>query len=237
MSLTHRFWLVRHALVDAAALSYLYGTNDVPVCASTMAGDAPRYAALAARLPRTARLVCTPLSRTQITARAIIQAGYPAQIPVIDAAFVEQDFGDFQGLPIAGFDARTDGTRHPFWPIHAAETPPGGESFDVMIARVGAGLERLAANATDADTGTDTVIISHGGAIRAACAYAMGLSAHQALCFAIDNISLTRLERQDKGWRILSVNEHLSISTCETASRSSPADGDACMKHPEGAHR
>lgn len=227
----HRFWLIRHALVAAGSLSYLYGTDDVPVCELAMTEDAPRYAALAARLPRGARLVCTPLSRTQITAQAIIRAGYPAQTPIIDPAFVEQDFGDFQGMPISGFDARQEGARHPFWPIHAAETPPGGESFDAMIARVGAGLERLAANAT----GRDTVIISHGGAIRAACAHAMGLSAHQALCFAIDNISLTRLEHQDKGWRILSVNEHLSISACETALPSSNAEPATDLKHSQGA--
>ena len=88
----------------------------------------------------------------------------------------------------------------------------GGESFDAMIARVGAGLERLVASAK----GEHTVIISHGGAIRAACAYALGLTAHQALCLAVDNISLTRLERNDHGWRVLSINEHLSISAYET---------------------
>jgi len=215
--MTHRFWLIRHALVDASALTYLYGTNDVPVCGTTMAADAPRYAALAARLPRPARLIATPLSRTQLTAAAIIRAGYP-EVPVaIDPAFVEQDFGDYQGMPIAGFDSRNRDERHPFWPIHAAETPPGGESFDAMIRRVGAALDRLNVTAS----GRDTIIISHGGAIRAACAHALGLTAHQALSFAIDNISLTRLEHNDNGWRLMSVNEHLFTTVraaCEPAS-------------------
>ncbi len=216
----HRFWLIRHALVDAACLTYLYGTDDVPVCDATMEAEAPRYAALAARLPRPARLVCTPLSRTQITAAAIMRAGYPQQTPLIDPAFVEQDFGDYQGQPISGFDARTKGARHPFWPIHACETPPGGENFDAMIARVGAGLEALAETAGET---RDTIIISHGGAIRAACAHALHLTAHQALCFAVDNISLTRLERNGQGWRVLSVNEHLSTSACGSGGRTSDA--------------
>ena len=120
----HRFWLIRHALVHADSLTRLYGTDDVPVCDATMAADAPRYAALAARLPRPARLVCTPLKRTQLTAAAIMRAGYPQQAPLLDAAFVEQNFGALQGTPIAQFDARPAGGRHPFWPIHAEETRP-----------------------------------------------------------------------------------------------------------------
>jgi alpha-ribazole phosphatase len=202
-----RFWLIRHALVHPQELTRLYGTNDVPICDVTMEADAPRYAALAARLPRPARVIATPLSRTQITADAIFRAGYPAQELDIEPAFVEQDFGDWQGLPISGFDARTAQQRHPFWPIHAAETPPNGESFEAMIARVGAAMERLAAAADP-----DVVVVTHGGAIRAICAHALGLSAHQALHLSVDNISLTRLEHNASGWRLVSLNEHLSTS-------------------------
>jgi len=219
MNVTHRFWLIRHALVDAKALEFLYGTNDVPLCDTAMASDTERYANLAARLPRPARLVCTPLSRTQLTAEAIIRAGYPEQAPLIDPAFVEQNFGDYQGMPIAGFDSRRTGERHPFWPIHAAETPPGGESFEAMIARVGAGLDRLLAR-TEA---RDIIIVSHGGAIRAACAHALGLSAHQALCLAVDNLSLTRLEHHGHGWRVLSINEQVSTLACEMTDAASIA--------------
>ncbi len=231
MILLHRFWLIRHALVHAASLSYLYGTDDVPVCDATMAADTPRYAALAARLPRPARLVCTPLSRTQITAAAIMRAGYPSQTPHIDSAFVEQDFGDWQGMPISGFEERRTGERHPFWPIHAAETPPGGECFDDMIVRVGQGLERLLSSAT----GQDTIIVSHGGAIRAACAHALGLSAHQALCLAVDNISLTRLEFNRHGWRALSINEHPSTFAREPAYVPSIPDAANNLKQSQGA--
>ncbi|MBB5373950.1 histidine phosphatase family protein [Acidocella aromatica] len=200
----HQFWLVRHALVHPDSLCYLYGTDDVPLCETTMQAQSGRYAALAARLPRPARLICTPLSRTRLTADALIRAGYPKSEPEIDPAFVEQNFGQLQGMPIARFDERGHTERHPFWPIHAAETPPGGESFAHLITRVGEGLEALLGSAT----GEHTIIVSHGGAIRAACAHALGLTPHQALCLQIDNISLTRLEFNDRGWRILSMNEH-----------------------------
>lgn len=206
----HQFWLIRHALVHRDSLAYLYGTDDVPVCTETMEAQEANYAALASRLPHPARLVCTPLSRTQLTADALVRAGYPAQERLIDPAFIEQDFGDWQGVPIATFDARGHGERHPFWPIHAAETPPGGESFSHLIERVGAGLEALLETAA----GKHTVIVSHGGAIRAACAYAMGLTPHQALCLQIDNISLTRISHTERGWRVLSVNEYSSTPAC-----------------------
>jgi alpha-ribazole phosphatase len=219
--LLHRFWLIRHARVHADSLTRLYGTDDVPVCDTTMAADAPAYAALATRLPRPARLVCTPLMRTQATAAALVRAGYPAQTPLLDAAFVEQNFGALQGTPIAHFDTRPAGGRHPFWPIHATETPPGGECFDDMIQRVGAGLEGLLASAE----GRDTIIVSHGGAIRAAIAHALGLSAHQALCLSVENISLTRLEHHKNGWRVISVNEHFAAPAC--VANDAPANSGA----------
>lgn len=200
----HQFWLIRHALVHRHSLPYLYGTNDVPICDETMETQTENYSLLAARLPRPARLICTPLTRTQLTADALERAGYPKQPRLTEPAFIEQDFGELQGRPISEFDARHQGERHPFWPINASETPPGGESFAQLIARVGNGLEALCKTAD----GTDTVIICHGGTIRAACAHALKLTPHQALCLQIDNISLTRIAHTRQGWRILSVNEH-----------------------------
>ena len=226
----HRFWLIRHALVHADSLIFLYGTDDVPVCDATMEADAPRYAALAARLPRPARLICTPLKRTQATAAALMRAGYPTQTPLLDAAFVEQNFGALQGTPIAHFEARPAG-RHPFWPIHAEETPPDGERFDDMVKRVGAGLEQLRENAV----GRDTIIVSHGGAIRAAVAHALGLSAHQALCLSVENISLTRLDHNQNGWRVVSMNEHFATQACGASA--APSLSGACteIKQTQGA--
>jgi broad specificity phosphatase PhoE len=67
-------------------------------------------------------------------------------------------------------------------------------------------MERLSTS----EAGNDVIIIAHGGAIRAACAYAIGLNPHQALSLSIENISLTRLERYDSDWRLISLNEQLS---------------------------
>jgi broad specificity phosphatase PhoE len=201
-----RLWLIRHALVHPDALTCLYGTQDVAVCEVTMAADVNRYRALARRLPRPAHWVVTPLSRTALTAEAIFDAGYPEQDTDVEPGFIEQDFGEWQGVPMQDFSARLGVSRHPFWPIAAAERPPGGESFAEMIERVGEAMERLAAEMPY----DDVIVISHGGAIRAACAHALGLDPHQALSLAVDNISLTRLENGGSGWRLVSLNEQLS---------------------------
>jgi broad specificity phosphatase PhoE len=53
----------------------------------------------------------------------------------------------------------------------------------------------------------DIVAISHGGAIRAALAHALGVDGHVALHFSVQNLSLTCLQRQPQGWRVVCVNE------------------------------
>ncbi len=65
------FWLIRHALVDENARAFLYGVMDVPLCETTLLEQAPMYRALAARLPRPADWLVTPLSRTRRTAETI----------------------------------------------------------------------------------------------------------------------------------------------------------------------
>jgi broad specificity phosphatase PhoE len=72
-----------------------------------------------------------------------------------------------------------------------------------VIARVGPAMERLARENPD----QDVVIVSHGGAIRAAVAHAIGIGPDNALHLSIQNLSLTRLERLPEGWRVGCVNE------------------------------
>jgi alpha-ribazole phosphatase len=59
--------------------------------------------------------------------------------------------------------------------------------------------------------GETVVVVSHGGAIRAAIAEALGLTSDQALSLAIDNLSVSRVERHGHAWRVVSLNEQISI--------------------------
>jgi broad specificity phosphatase PhoE len=198
-----RLWLIRHAIVDENARAMLYGVMDVPLCQASLLEQAPMYNALAARLPRPAAWKVTPLSRTRRTAEAIFAAGYPRSEPEVEPALIEQSLGDWQGLPHADLPARLTLPKHAFWPLAGHERPPGGETLAEVIERVGEALERLAAGHPD----EDVVIVSHGGAIRAAVAHCLRIGPDNALHLTIQNLSLTRLERTSEGWRVVCVNE------------------------------
>ena len=198
-----RFWLIRHAIVEENARTIIYGTMDVELCPHNLAAQQPMYAALARRLPRPATWLASPLSRTQRTAAAIFRAGYPEQALTIEPGLIELEFGDWQGLTYTALPERLTQPPHAFWPLGAEERPPGGESMADGIARLGAVMERLA----ETHAGQDVVAVSHGGAIRAAVAHALRIAADQALHLSIENISLTRLDRMPRGWRVACVNE------------------------------
>jgi broad specificity phosphatase PhoE len=196
------FWMIRHALVEENARARLYGVMDVEICPTTLVEQAPVYRALAARLPRPARWVVTPLSRTRRTAEAILAAGYPATDFAVEPDLIEQDLGDWQGLAHADLPGRLAMPAHPFWPLAGEERAPGGESMQDVIDRVGPAMDRLAA----AHAGANVVIVSHGGAIRAAVAHALRIAAGNALHLSVQNLSLTRLEHSSDGWRVICVN-------------------------------
>ena len=197
------FWLIRHAVVEENARAMLYGVLDVAVCETSMLEQAPMYRGLAQRLPRPAQWKVTPLSRTRRTAQAIFAAGYPEAALAEEPGMIEQSLGEWQGLPHADLPAKLAEPAHPFWPLMGNEMPPGGESMVQVIARVGASLERLALQ----HPGGDVVIVSHGGAIRAALAHALRIEPDNALHLSVQNLSLTRLERHETAWRIVCVNE------------------------------
>ena len=202
MSLTS-FWLIRHALVDENARAILYGALDVELCPTTLLEQQPMYEALARRLPRPAAWVVTPLSRTRRTAEAIFAAGYPRTEMAIEPDLAEQHLGEWQGLAHAELPARLTLPKHAFWPLGGWERPPGGESIADVIRRAGAAMERLAV----AHAGEQVVVVGHGGAIRAAVAHCLRIGPDSALHLAVQNLSLTRLERHPDGWRVVCVNE------------------------------
>ena len=197
------FWLIRHALVAENARAVLYGVMDVPLCEPTLLEQAPMYRSLAARLPRPADWLVTPLSRTRRTAETIFAHGYPKADLGVEGDLIEQSLGEWQGLPHHELPAKLAYPAHAFWPLAGNEKPPGGESMAEVITRVGAAMERLA----ETRTGRDVVIVSHGGAIRGAIAHALGIGPDNALHMSVQNLSLTRMQRTPDGWRVQCVNE------------------------------
>lgn len=184
-----RWWWIRHAPVPNWG-GRLYGREDVSC--DTSDGEALR--ALAARLPSGAAWITSPLRRAGETAAALAdamrEAGRKAPEPDIEPDLIEQDFGAWQGLTYAEIDAALGQGRHKYWFAPAAVTPPGGESFAALAERVAAAIGRL----TTAHDGGHIVAVGHGGTVRAALALALGVGAETALRFAIDTLSLTRID-------------------------------------------
>jgi alpha-ribazole phosphatase len=186
MTLEARLWLIRHAPVD--------GPRGVihAVDAPADLGNTQRLDALRAELPADGVAYCSPARRTVETALAL------GLEPVREAAFREQGFGAWTGRRHDEIARELGPAYDEFWRAPGQNRPPGGESFVDQIARVAAGLAALPAG--------DVILVVHSGTIRAALAVALDIAPESALRFVIDPLSLTRIDRLDRGWRIGAVN-------------------------------
>ena len=185
-----RLWLIRHAPV-AGPKGVIH-----PIDAPADTSDAAALAALRAKLPEDATVFASPSVRTLTTAAAL------GLQPIAEPDFTEQDFGEWTGRRHDDLARELADAYHEFWRAPADSRPPGGESFADQIGRVRDGLARhlgeLAAG--------DVILVVHSGTIRAALAIALELAPEQALRFAIEPLSLTRIDRIAGGWRVVGVN-------------------------------
>jgi alpha-ribazole phosphatase len=181
-----QLWLIRHAPVEGPR--GIIHDPDAPADTS----DVARFAELRAELPLTASVLCSPARRTWETALAL------GRSPVEEPAFREQSFGAWTGRRHSDLATELGTAYADFWRSPATSRPPGGESFVDQIARVAAGLTALPAG--------DVVLVVHSGTIRATLAIALDIEPESALRFVIDPLSVTRIDRLDKGWRIVAVN-------------------------------
>jgi alpha-ribazole phosphatase len=117
------------------------------------------------------RIIASDLSRARRAAEAIAA---PRGLPVhLDTRWRELDFGHWDGLSPSEVDA--DRLAR-FWADPEADRPPDGERWSQLMARVAAAVELLPAE--------NSLVVAHGGAIRAALAHLCGFELPQL--WAID---------------------------------------------------
>lgn len=198
-----RWWWVRHAPVTEDG-GRVYGQSDPLANVS----DTASFQGLARILPRDAVWVASHLRRTHQTAEAVAAQGLAKPDMFIHNDLAEQCFGDWQGQ-IRKEVYKTHGLPHEFWLAPARKKPPGpgGESFVEVIERVKRCVDKLSVEYA----GRDIVAYAHGGTIRAALSIASACTPEVALSFAIDNLSVTRLDHIDPAgptscWRVNYVN-------------------------------
>lgn len=175
--------LIRHA--PALNEGRLAGRRDVPADVGDVAG-------LRLVLGPVDAVIASPALRCRQTAAAL----WPDTRATLDPRLWEQDFGAWEGIPFAdmpdlGAMSGEDLARH---------TPPGGESFADVCARVRPALIEIAT------MHPRSAIVAHAGTIRAALAMALG-SVAPALAFGIDPLSITRLILAGDQWAIGGVNQ------------------------------
>lgn len=146
--------LVRHTR-PAVPAGVCYGVTDLDLAPSFD----EEAAAIVATLPRTERLVSSPLRRCRRLAEWIGAAR--GLVPVFDERLREFDFGTWEGVP---WDS-IPGTELDAWAadfFHAR--PHGGESVQMLRERVGTAI------ADYRRSGVSHAVVTHAGVIKAALA-------------------------------------------------------------------
>ncbi|MFD2678696.1 histidine phosphatase family protein [Camelimonas lactis] len=188
-------WFIRHGETDWNAAGRLQGRRD-----TQLNRTGKRQAAVAGRLlggllPDPARplWLASPLARAARTMEILRQtmglepAGYQA-----DERLAEISFGRWEGHPWKDIKA-----RHPA--AHAARkaspwtyTPPDGESYADVAARLAPAIAALDG---------DAVIVSHGGVARALLALTCAIDPLEAVHFPVWQGRVLRIDAH--GWRWL----------------------------------
>lgn len=144
-------YLVRHGETDWNRARRIQGLTDIPLN-DTGRQQARLTGMLLTRRPIT-KVYASPLGRARETAQIIAEA-LGLDSPELRDAFVERDYGAAEGMDFHEIDVRyPSGTE-----------VPGRESRDAVAARVVPALQAVAAE----HPGESIVVVSHGGAIRAA---------------------------------------------------------------------
>ncbi|HEX7871729.1 MAG TPA: histidine phosphatase family protein [Sphingobium sp.] len=155
----YELYLMRHGAPEVMHL--MLGRTDA---APTIGGvDA---CAARARTLAVESIVSSDLLRAAQPARRI--ANERSLTHSIDARWRELDFGDWDGLAPAAIDTHRLGR---FWSDPDANPPPGGERWSALVARVGDAIAALPPR--------PTLVVTHGGAMRAALAVLCGFGPAQ----------------------------------------------------------
>jgi probable phosphoglycerate mutase len=160
---------LRHGETDWNVAGRLQGRRDIALNArgreqARHCGEVLRdLFAREGRDPSSLDYLCSPLGRARQTMElARVAMGLAPEAYTTDEALAEISFGDWEGFTIAQLHERDPAgiSQREHDKFHFL--PPGGESYEMVLARMGRWYETLT---------RDTVAVAHGGTAR-------GLMAH-----------------------------------------------------------
>ena len=165
--------LMRHGAPEIAGR--MLGHSDMAPTPQGIAACAAQAEAL-----NVEAIVTSDLRRARAAAESI---GATRCLPVtIDSRWRELDFGAWDGLSTAEIDAEALGR---FWADPDGSPPPNGERWSALIERVSAAIADLPPR--------PTLVVTHGGAMRAALAVLCGFEQRQLWAFDLPNAGLLSL--------------------------------------------
>ncbi|MBC9031344.1 histidine phosphatase family protein [Sphingomonas sp. JC676] len=165
--------LLRHGAPEIAGR--MLGRTDIASTAGGIAACVEQAGALGIQA-----IVTSDLRRASSAAEAIGAA--LALSVTVDARWRELDFGDWDGLASNEIDAEALGR---FWNDPDAFPAPNGERWSALVARVSAAIADL--------TPRPTLVVTHGGAMRAALATLCGFDQRQLWAFELPYAALLSL--------------------------------------------
>jgi len=202
--------LVRHGQTDANARGLLLGRADPPL---NEAGYR-QACALAAVLPRAARIVSSPLTRARHTAAVL--AGAPPGVTdgegvEVDARWIEMDYGELDGRPATALDERSWRT----WRQDPDFVPAGGESLAEVCTRVHEACAELADDAAR----RDVVVVSHVSPIKAAVTWALGVGDEVGWRMFLGDAAVCRIDTSGRVPVLLAFSNPCPVDGSDRADR------------------
>ena len=162
-----------------------HGAPETPGLLMGRTDGAPTHEGIATCVVQTSdlgieHLVASDLRRSREAGEEIAAAtGKPL---TIDPRWREFDFGEWDGKPSNAVDPSALGR---FWDDPDANPPPGGECWSAFIARVSAAIADLSP--------VPTLVVTHGGAMRAALHSLCGFDQRQLWAFDLPYAALLSL--------------------------------------------
>jgi broad specificity phosphatase PhoE len=184
--------IVRHGQTEANARGLLLGRGDPPLDALGR-----EQAAAVSQAVTPVRVVSSPLQRARQTA-AIIVGERDVEVET-DERWIELDYGTFEGMPVAEVPEAT----WVQWRADPTFVPGGGESLLDLGVRVEAACEELIVSARDGDV----VVVTHVSPVKAAVAWALGVSQQATWRMYVAPGSVTRVAPRPWGHVLASFNE------------------------------
>ncbi len=168
-------YLLRHGPTEASRSGAPLGRLDLPVDEEGQRLWPQVQAQLSAL--GVERVLCSPLRRSREHAEAL---GLPL---LVLEGLAEQSFGEWEGIPWAEVKG-----AETFFANPVLACPPGGETFARCASRALQALQGALQGEAP------TLVLAHGGPLRAILAHFMGLPLERALDLAWQPWGLSRLE-------------------------------------------